>query len=173
MVVAAVRMLVEPGGAQESSTSADRQVNWQVWLPRALGVGAVVGFLTGLFGVGGGFLIVPALLLLLRLEMPVAVGTSLVIVVINAVAGLVAHLPEAAQLNYPVVAVFTGAALVTAGSAGRSGLSRPVYSGAMASTGLAGLTGLILAFAGGFATMAFPWIGLVAVVGHALAVSIL
>jgi uncharacterized membrane protein YfcA len=115
MVVAAVRMLVEPSEPQQPCTSADRQVNWRAWLPRALGVGAVVGFLTGLFGVGGGFLIVPALLLLLRLEMPVAVGTSLVIVVINSVAGLVAHLPEAAHLNYPVVAVFTGAALVTAG----------------------------------------------------------
>jgi uncharacterized membrane protein YfcA len=114
MVVAAVRMLIEPAQPQPS-TSADRQVHWRAWLPRALGVGAVVGFVTGLFGVGGGFLIVPALLLLLRLEMAVAVGTSLVIVVINSVAGLVAHLPEAAQLNYPVVAAFTGAALVTAG----------------------------------------------------------
>lgn len=113
MVVAAVWMLVQPAQPQPS-TAVGRQVNWRAWLPRALGVGAVVGFLTGLFGVGGGFLIVPALLLLLRLEMPVAVGTSLVIVVINAVAGLVAHLPEAAKLNYPVVAVFTGAALVTA-----------------------------------------------------------
>jgi hypothetical protein len=61
------------------------------------------------------------------------------------------------------------AALVVAGSVGPSRWSRPVYSGAMASTGLVGVTGLILAFAGGFAKMAFPWIGLVAVVGHALA----
>ena len=50
---------------------------------------------------------------------------------------------------------------------GRS--SRLAYIGAIASTGLAGVTGVVLAFAGGFATMAFPWIGLVAVAGHGLA----
>ncbi len=50
-----------------------------------------VGFLTGLFGVGGGFLVIPALVLLLGLPMPVAVGTSLVIIVLNALAGFAAH----------------------------------------------------------------------------------
>ncbi|PXY26881.1 TSUP family transporter [Prauserella muralis] len=38
-------------------TVAGGRVNWRACLPRALGVGAVVGFLTGLFGVGGGFLV--------------------------------------------------------------------------------------------------------------------
>jgi len=61
------------------------------------------------------------------------------------------------------------AAIVVAASAGPGRSSRLVYIGAMASTGLVGVTGVIAAFAGGFAAMAFPWIGLVAVVGHALA----
>ena len=61
------------------------------------------------------------------------------------------------------------AALVVAATAGPRRSSRLVYIGAMASTGLAGVTGVILAFAGGFATMAFPWIGLVAVAGHGFA----
>lgn len=61
------------------------------------------------------------------------------------------------------------AALVVAAKAGRARSTRAVYVGAMASTGLTGVTGLVLAFAGGFATMAFPWIGLVAVVGHGFA----
>ena len=61
------------------------------------------------------------------------------------------------------------AAFVVAASAGRGRSSRLVYIGAMASTGLVGVTGVILAFAGGFATMAFPWIGLVAVAGHGFA----
>lgn len=56
----------------------------------------VVGFLTGLFGVGGGFLIIPALVLLLGLPMTVAVGTSLVIIVINSVAGFTAHAGDVA-----------------------------------------------------------------------------
>lgn len=50
--------------------------------------GSVVGFLTGLFGVGGGFVIVPALTLALGLSMPVAIGTSLVVIVGNALVAL-------------------------------------------------------------------------------------
>jgi hypothetical protein len=61
------------------------------------------------------------------------------------------------------------AAIVVATTAAPGRSFRLVYIGAMASTGLVGVTGLIAAFAGGFATMAFPWIGLVAVVGHAVA----
>lgn len=57
----------------------------------ALGAGLASGFATGVFGVGGGFLIVPALHLLLGLEMPSAVATSLLVVALNALAALVAH----------------------------------------------------------------------------------
>ena len=49
--------------------------------------GSAVGVLTGFVGVGGGFLIVPALVLLARLPMPVAVGTSLCIIALNSFAG--------------------------------------------------------------------------------------
>jgi uncharacterized protein len=49
-----------------------------------LAAGTAVGFLTGLFGVGGGFVIVPALTLGLKLPMPKAVGTSLLVIAINA-----------------------------------------------------------------------------------------
>ncbi|WP_345961030.1 sulfite exporter TauE/SafE family protein [Gulosibacter sediminis] len=60
-------------------------------LPKAAAVGLGIGFLTGLLGVGGGFLIVPALTLFLGLSMSQAVGTSLVIITINAAAGFSAH----------------------------------------------------------------------------------
>jgi hypothetical protein len=60
-------------------------------------------------------------------------------------------------------------AIVVAATAGPGRSPRLVYIGAMASTGLVGVTGVIAAFAGGFATMAFPWIGLVAVAGHGFA----
>lgn len=51
-------------------------------------VGLVVGFLTGLFGVGGGFVIVPALTLAVGLAVPQAIATSLLIVGANAVIAL-------------------------------------------------------------------------------------
>jgi succinate dehydrogenase hydrophobic anchor subunit len=61
------------------------------------------------------------------------------------------------------------AAFIVAASAGAGRWSRLTYIGAMASTGVVGVTGVIAAFAGGFAAMAFPWIGLVAVAGHGFA----
>ena len=54
--------------------------------------GTVVGFLTGLFGVGGGFIIVPVLALVLEFPMPSAVGTSLLVIAVNSAAALVPRL---------------------------------------------------------------------------------
>ena len=75
MVVVAVRMLrsqTEQGGACRTRAGG---INWRSCLPKALAAGAAVGFLTGLFGVGGGFVIVPALALLLGLTTIEAVAT--------------------------------------------------------------------------------------------------
>ena len=64
-----------------------------VWWRVLLG-GVVVGFLTGFLGVGGGFLIVPALVLLLGMDMRDAVGSSLVVIALNSAAGLLGHLGD-------------------------------------------------------------------------------
>lgn len=73
--------------------------------------GLVVGLVTGLLGAGGGFLIVPALALVGGLPMPVAVGTSLVVIAMNALAGFAGHL-SSVDINWPLAAAITGAALV-------------------------------------------------------------
>ncbi len=70
-----------------------------------------VGLLTGFFGVGGGFVIVPALVLALGFEMPVAVGTSLLVIAINSAAALLARLGGHSHLDWPLLAVFTAAAI--------------------------------------------------------------
>lgn len=62
-----------------------------VWWHMLLAGGAV-GFLTGFLGVGGGFLIVPALVLVLHMSMRDAVGSSLVVIALNSVAALLGHL---------------------------------------------------------------------------------
>ena len=61
-------------------------------LPRDMIAGAAVGFLTGFFGVGGGFLIVPTLAIAHAFTMRTAVGTSLVIITATSLLSLVAHL---------------------------------------------------------------------------------
>lgn len=72
-----------------------------------------VGLLTGFFGVGGGFVLVPALVLVLAFEMPTAVGTSLLVIAMNSATALAARAAQgASQLDWPVIAAFTVVAVV-------------------------------------------------------------
>ena len=92
-------------GGRRMSTPAAR---------RALKVAAAatgVGLLTGFFGVGGGFVIVPALVLALGFEMPIAVGTSLLVISFNSAAALAARLGASVHLDWPLIGLFTLAAL--------------------------------------------------------------
>ena len=120
MVGAGVRMLQEEPAIGTACAVDAGRVNWRRCLPRTLAGGLGVGFLTGLLGVGGGFLIIPVLVLALGLPMGTAVGTSLLVVAINSAAGFVAHAGEAA-LDVPVAAAFTAAAVLAALAAGRLG----------------------------------------------------
>ncbi len=79
---------------------------------RVLLAATVVGLLTGFFGVGGGFVIVPALVLALRFPMQAAVGTSLLVIAINAAAALVARLGTHVVLDWPLLATFIASAIV-------------------------------------------------------------
>jgi hypothetical protein len=120
MVGAGVRMLQEKPATGTACTVDGGRVNWRRCLPRTLTGGLVVGFLTGLLGVGGGFLIIPVLVVALGLPMPTAIGTSLVVVAINSAAGFAAHAGEV-TLDVPVTVAFTAAAVAAALVAGRLG----------------------------------------------------
>ena len=89
---------------------------------RAAGSGVGVGVLTGFFGVGGGFLIVPALTMLLALPMRRAIATSLAIITFTGLAALVSHLVEGAEPNWSLTAVLGLAA--AAGALGGSSVGR-------------------------------------------------
>lgn len=78
---------------------------------RVVAAATAVGLLTGFFGVGGGFVIVPALVLVLGFDMPTAVGTSLLVISINSVAALGARLGSHAKLDWPLLAIVTVAAV--------------------------------------------------------------
>lgn len=77
-------------------------------------IGAGVGLLTGFAGVGGGFLYVPVLSVLVGLPMRQAIGTSLVLIVLSCAAGMARYLgnPEVLRLDWDVIALFTGIALI-------------------------------------------------------------
>jgi uncharacterized membrane protein YfcA len=118
MVVSAWRMLADRGTEGGACLLPGGGVNWRSCLPRSVLTGAAVGVLTGLFGVGGGFLIIPALVLGLGLPMTTAVGTSLIIVVVNAAAGFAAHATDA-HLDPAVITAFTLAAVIGSLTAAR------------------------------------------------------
>lgn len=112
MVVVAARMAV----GRRPPEGVGAEVNgfrWQVVV-----AGMIVGVMTGFFGVGGGFLIVPALVLALALPMRVAVGTSLVIIAINSGAGVLAHL-RAGGIDLAIALLFVVGGFVGATAGGR------------------------------------------------------
>jgi uncharacterized membrane protein YfcA len=73
--------------------------------------GIVVGIVTGIVGAGGGFLVVPALVLLGGLSMPLAIGTSLVVISMKSFAGFAGHL-EHVSIDWPITLGVTVAAVV-------------------------------------------------------------
>ncbi|EHB53921.1 protein of unknown function DUF81 [Mycolicibacterium rhodesiae JS60] len=82
-------------------------------VPKILAEGLLVGLVTGLVGAGGGFLVVPALALLGGLPMPVAVGTSLVVIAMKSFAGLGGYL-SSVHIDWTVALAVTAAAVVGA-----------------------------------------------------------
>ncbi|MFW0181923.1 TSUP family transporter [Rothia sp. CCM 9417] len=72
-------------------------------LARLIGAASGVGFLTGFFGVGGGFAIVPALTLILGLGMGAAVGTSLLVILINSLITLALSASHLAALDWALL----------------------------------------------------------------------
>lgn len=100
MLLAAAFML-RPLVVNENTRSDPR------WL-LVISEGLVIGMITGLVGVGGGFLIIPALVLFNRLAIRHAVGTSLAIITINSMTGFVAHLviPDGIVIDWQLVGLF-------------------------------------------------------------------
>jgi uncharacterized membrane protein YfcA len=80
-------------------------------VPRCLAVGFVVGILTGFLGVGGGFLIVPALIFSAGIDTRLAGGTSLAVIALNSAAGFLGQL-RYTRMDWGLLAQFLSFALV-------------------------------------------------------------
>ncbi|MEC4015276.1 sulfite exporter TauE/SafE family protein [Streptomyces sp. H27-D2] len=78
---------------------------------KVIAAGLAVGFLTGFLGVGGGFIIVPALVALLAYPMPAAVGTSLLIIAVNSATALTVRAGQG-TFHWSVILPLTGAAVL-------------------------------------------------------------
>jgi uncharacterized membrane protein YfcA len=121
--------------------------------PRALKVlvtATAVGLLTGFLGVGGGFLVVPALVLALALPMRHAAGTSLVVITITSAAALAARAGAGVVPDWGLVAALTATAAV--GSVAGARLAARTDTRRLSTA----FTGLVLAVAAYVAVQALP-----------------
>lgn len=109
LMLAAAWNLVRRRVATEQSTFTE-QFTPAAW-SRLIAAGLAVGLLTGLFGIGGGFLIVPALVIVLGVPMRMAVGTSLVAIALNALWGTLAYL-TLGGLDWGLIGLFATGGLL-------------------------------------------------------------
>jgi len=108
MVFAAYSMIRNPKNRpKEAEATGPQKFNY----PMILMEGAVVGMLTGLVGAGGGFLIIPALVLFSKLPMKQAVGTSLLIIAAKSLIGFTGDLPHYV-MDWTLLGIVTALAIV-------------------------------------------------------------
>ena len=113
LVVAAlmVRSLRRPRPAATDAVAPTAPVSFGIaTVAKVIAAGSVVGLLTGFFGVGGGFVIVPALVLALGFTMPEAVGTSLLVIVVNSMVALSTRL-DGGNVDWSVIVPFAVSSL--------------------------------------------------------------
>ena len=117
MVVVAALMLRPPrasrnrtGGTGDPAADPPAASRRPVSAPAVAGYGLLTGLLTGLLGVGGGFVIVPTLLLVARLPMHLAIGTSLLVIALNCGAGLAGFLGKV-PIHWGLALVFGAASI--------------------------------------------------------------
>ena len=108
MVFASYSMIRDKkGGAKTPETTGPQKFNY----PMILAEGAIVGVLTGLVGAGGGFLIIPALVLFSKLPMKQAVGTSLLIIAAKSLIGFTGDLSQY-HMDWTLLGIVTALAIV-------------------------------------------------------------
>ena len=110
MVIVGVLMLRRKSGSGDPSVRLTRS-NARILLPALLGSGFAVGLLSGFFGIGGGFLIVPGLMLSTAMPLSFAIGSSLVAVTAFG-AATAASYAFSCLVDWPVAALFIGGGIL-------------------------------------------------------------
>ena len=109
LMVAASYSMIKPSKVKESDKTEVAHFNY----PLILGEGLLVGFVTGLVGAGGGFLIIPVLVLMAKLTMKEAVGTSLIIIASKSLIGFLGgDLSNGSTIDWQLLLTFSAIAVV-------------------------------------------------------------
>lgn len=108
MILASISMI--KSGKKKEGPAEETPMKYNY--PMILLEGAVVGLLTGLVGAGGGFLIIPALVILARMPMKLAVGTSLFIIAAKSLIGFIGDLQGSQLIDWKLLGGFTAFAVM-------------------------------------------------------------
>ncbi len=96
----------------DETGTADRSVSPPIRMAVLIAIGAGVGLVSGFFGVGGGFLIVPSLVRFARLGMHRAVGTSLLVIGCTGLSGLGTSIVAGQAIDFSVLSLFLGGGII-------------------------------------------------------------
>ncbi|MDA2962227.1 MAG: sulfite exporter TauE/SafE family protein [Actinomycetota bacterium] len=102
LIIAASSMLIKPVSGSEKKVPI-------IWL---IVISLIIGAITGLFGVGGGFLATPILVLFFKNSMAKAVGTSLLIIALNSVIAFFAHYKSWAEIDWQIPFIMAISAVI-------------------------------------------------------------
>jgi len=104
LVFAATSMLIQPRYEEI------KRMSW----PTLIAISLLIGSMTGLFGIGGGFLAIPVLVVAFHTPQAMAAGTSLLIIALNSATALVAHYPRWSEVTWQIPLLIAGSAIVIA-----------------------------------------------------------
>ena len=106
MLLASIRMIRD----KQKDNEGDAVIKHNYFMITMQGL--LVGIITGIIGAGGGFLIIPALVLLTGLPMKKAIGTSLLVIAVNSLIGFMGDMSLVREINFPLMIILSSIAVL-------------------------------------------------------------
>lgn len=110
LILVGLTFAVRTWRVRDTEVMGERMMSARDWVNLAV-VASITGVITGIFGVGGGFMIVPVLVFVMKVPMREAVGTSLLVMVLTSLAGIAGRLPLEGDLDLQLIGLFVAGSI--------------------------------------------------------------